>query len=261
MLPRKMKKLERWILFAVVLSLVGCRGDDSPERKLLDSLRESPIFETDGVSVVALGPEAVKMMSDDAARVGIALISIYRSSLGDRALRLNLAYLLLMSEIPEYVSYVESHLFEASKQHELRLWVYVLEDKEARLTYPYRKMLETVLSKSDEPYVLIYIGKMELARGNWGNAAGRAMQVLQSSNTWAGRAYDLLMKVPSKPRNIALLPYLDSATRQGVHAATILVKSKKHRSRSMKYLIKIKASGDKTLGRTAARVLEEIGGH
>lgn len=130
--------------------LTGCSSlKDTPEDMLIKSLDDgSPIFFTDadGLGVAALGPEAAKLKADDAVEKGIDLLDLYKENFGSPRVRLGLAYLLLMRQDVAYVEYAITRRFEITKDHEFRLWTYLLGDDRVRFSQAYRSRLEQVLA-------------------------------------------------------------------------------------------------------------------
>lgn len=128
-----------------VLTIGGCQKEESPETRLLSSLRSNPIMSTDGIVIVAAAPPVAKKVASKAIMEGIDLMALYEANRSEEPVGLGLAYLMLVSEDPRYLVYLEEHTHDVALKGELRVCRFVLPHEEARLSQEYRDRLESLL--------------------------------------------------------------------------------------------------------------------
>ena len=236
----------------------GCSSRDGGERELLEGLEASPIFLTDGMSVVALGPRAARLKGADAEKQGIDLYGAYKRNLSKSQLRLSLAYLLLMQQSAAYLDYAIANRRELAEAGEFVLWAYVLEDAHSMLTEDSRMKILEVLEGVGAPYALFSVAKYHLVTGDEATAIREMLDLLVSRTAWDVRAYEELNKMPAARRSRLLLPYLDSESLRGVSAAALLARIPDERQQAIRYLESVKTSKDQALVVAAAKALREV---
>jgi len=258
MLPRHPLKLAALVVAVGSLGQPGCRSKEPSQSVLVETLNESPIFQTDGLAVVALGPRAAASRADEAVTSGIDLWGLYKANTSARDVRMGLAYLLLMSANESYADYADTHLSQLEAGREFRLWTFVLEHKHTRIPNTYRKRLEHILASAQEPSSRLFTARQDLANGLYADAAAHILAIMAREDGWESGAMVLLQAIPINYQPTVLLPYLRVQTPRGAYAAMMLARIPSSRDKAIAYLESAKVNSDRAVARAAERASAEL---
>lgn len=242
----------------MLLMQCGCTTSKSAEAELLESLKKNPLFATNGVDTMALGPSVVALTARDAAGNGIDLWKLYMDNRSDAKLRLQLAYLLIMSSDQAYVTYAESHYSECESDGQFRLWTYILDSGDANIPVSYALGIEHILSAALEPSAQLYTIRKDVSNGMFADALARCLCVLARNDRWGYDITPEMQKIAKEERVSLLQPYLKSQTPRGVYAAMGLAMIPMTRDGAMEYLNRCVQNPGVSVARSATRALEYL---
>jgi len=242
----------------LLLMQCGCTTSKSAEAELIESLKKNRLFATNGVDTMALGPSVVALIARDAAGKGIDLWKLYMDNRGDSKLRLQIAYLLIMSSDASYVTYAESHYSECELDGEFRLLTHVLDSEGASIPVSYALGLEHIVSAALEPSAQVFTIKKDLSKGMFADALARCLCLLARNDRWGYAVIPEMQKIAKEERVSLLEPYLKSQTPRGVYAAMGLAMIPMTRDRAMEYLKLCVQNQEKGVARSASRALEYL---
>jgi hypothetical protein len=236
----------------------GCTRSKSAQTELTESLKNNPLFATNGVDTMALGPSVVSLKAADAAGKGIDLYKLYMDNRSDAKLRLQIAYLLIMSSDQAYLNYAESNYSECESDGEFRLWTHVLDSGDANIPASYALGLEYILSAALEPSAQLFTIKKDLSNGMFADALARCLCVLARNDRWGYVVIPEMRKIAKEERVSLLQPYLEGHTPRGVYAAMGLAMIPTTRDAAMEYLQLCVRSEETGVARSATMALKYL---
>jgi hypothetical protein len=236
---------------------LACRSEES---KVVDKLRSTKFFYTDGTSTVTLGgPADIRRWATEWQQRGVDLFKLYLEKKGEESIRLSLAYFLVMTESRDYLDWGNNHREELTAHHEFMVWAHVLRHEEAKLvSASYREAMTNVLADLALPYARLAVAVEKMRRGET-EAAVPLLLDLMSDPVWDFKAVEMFKQLDRADLERYVTPYLESESIRSVGAAELPVNvpSMAHmRPRAIQHLRRLARSHNKEIAEAAAQVLE-----
>jgi hypothetical protein len=190
-----------------------------------------------------MAPWGARAQIVECEKRGIDLFAAYRRHGAEKNVRVSLAYLLLLDEDRAYLEYASHHTGLLVRNHEFRVWTYLLWDDKSGLTPAYEDALIEGLKDVNTPDARITVAsrwakarrELEAVEAVLGVLVkGEGLAVEHSG--WKSRAYGVLRSIAEPRRSELLPPYLETESVRGAHVAYVLAATDEHRERAIAYL-------------------------